>query len=294
MRLARAGRVVPVVLGLSVAGAAPAPPAQVIPQPYNRRFGERYTVGADLSRYEGLYGTPEFRGIDDENARPWPRLQAIRTIAILAPHPRTGDSAAAAYTGRVIEYGSNETSWILCGERYCIGVQPVEEMLEFFVQQGRAWLNRRVEAIGAIDQVGEPPAAVYAFRVWSVQLFEETVHRSGGRAAPTLETLVRGPDAAAGRTITVRGTFRGANLFQDLPPETRRRPSDWVLKDGPFSVWVTGREPKGKGFSLDPRSRSECDWLLEVTGKVEAVDRYVYLRAKSVALLRRAADEAEE
>jgi hypothetical protein len=92
----------------------------------------------------------------------------------------------------------------------------------------------------------------------------------------------------------VQGTFRGANLFEDLPPETRRRPGDWVLKDGPFSIWVTGRAPRGEGFSLDPASRSECDWRLEVTGRIETAARYVYLRAKSVALLRRERDEADE
>jgi hypothetical protein len=210
---------------------------------------------------------------------------------------RSGDPGGVAYTGRVVEYSNNYTSHMLCGDRYCIGVAPVEEMVEFFLQQGRSWFHRRVEVIGAVDQVGDPrdtSCPCYAFRVWSVQLFEESVDRRGRREAPTLETLVLGPEAAAGRSITVTGTFRGANLFEDLPPETRRDPDDWVLKDGPFSVWVTGRAPKGKGFSLDPRSRSDCDWRLEVTGKVETAARYVYLRAKSVALLRRESDEADE
>jgi hypothetical protein len=294
MRLARAGFLLSVVVLL--AGSAPAPSAQVLPQPYNRRIEQRHAIGADLARYEALYGAPEFRGIDDEFARPWPRLQSIRTIAVLAAHPRTGDQGGAAHAARNIEYSNNYTNFILCGERYCIGVVPVEEMFDFFNGQGRSWFHRRVEVIGAIDQVGDPRDAgcpCYAFRVWSVQLFEETVRRSG-REAPTLETLVRGPEAAAGGSITVRGTFRGANLFEDLPPETRRHADDWVLKDGPFSIWVTGRAPKGKGFSLDPRSRSECHWLLEVTGRVETAARYVYLRAKSVVLVRRERADAEE
>jgi hypothetical protein len=285
------------LLPLVVLLGAPDRPAspQVVPQPYNRQIQERHAIGADLGRYEALYGSPEFRGIDDDFARPWPRLQSIRTIAVLAPHPRTGDQGSAAYAGRSIEYSNNYTNFVLCGDRYCIAVTPVEEMFDFFNGQGRSWFHRTVEAIGAIDQVGDPRDAgcpCYAFRVWSVQLFEETVRRSG-REAPTLETLVRGPEAAAGRSITVRGTFRGANLFEDLPPETRRDAGDWVLKDGPFSIWVTGRAPKGKGFSLDPRSRSECNWLLEVTGKVETAARYVYLRAKSVALVRREKADAD-
>jgi hypothetical protein len=289
----RVGFLLLVVAVLPAVDGTPTPSPQVVPQPYNRRIGERHAIGGDLGRYEGLYGAPEFRGIDDELARPWPRLRSIRTIAVLAPHPRTGDSEAAAYAGRPVEYSNNYTNFMVCGERYCVGVAPVEEMLDFFLGQGRSWFHRKVEVIGAIDQVGDPQNASDAFRVWSVQLFEETVHRSG-REAPTLEALVRGPEAAAGRSITVRGTFRGANLFEDLPSETRREPGDWVLKDGPFSIWVTGRAPKGKGFSLDPRSRSDCSWILEVTGKVETTARYVYLRAKSVALVRRERAEADE
>jgi len=269
---------------------------QVIPQPYNQRHGDRYATG-DLSRYEAMYGSPEFRGIDDEHGYPWPRMQSIRTVAELAPSARSGDARSGAYTGRVIEYVNNYTNFMLCGDRRCIGVAPVEEMFDFFNQQGRAWFSRKVEVIGAIDNVGDPrdsSCPCYAFRVWSVQLYAESESRRPREGGSSLETLVRGPDAAAGRSITVQGTFRGANLFEDLPPETRRDPADWVLKDGPFSIWVTGRPPKGNGFSLDPRSRSDCEWRLEVTGKVETVARYIYLRAKSVALVRREKDQADE
>ena len=285
-----------VVLWLCAQDHAAVSLPQVIPRPYNHRQEDRYAIGGDLSRYQALYGSPEFRGIDDEQARPWPRLQNIRTIAVLAPHPRTGDAGGTAYTGRVIEYSNNYTNFILCGDRYCLGVAPVEEMFEFFMEQGRAWFHRKVEVIGAIDQVGDPrdtSCPCYAFRVWSVQPVVESGKRARAHE-PTLETLVRGPDAAAGRSITVQGTFRGANLFEDLPAETRRDPADWVLKDGPFSIWVADRAPKGDGFSLDPGSRSDCQWRLEVTGKVETAARYVYLRAKRVALVRREKDEADE
>jgi hypothetical protein len=279
-----------------VSDLAAAPLPQVIPQPYNQRHENRYATG-DLSRYEGQYGPPELRGIDDEQGYPWPRMQSIRTVAVLAPSSRSGDPASGAYSGREIDVVSKYTNFMLCGDRHCIGVTPVEEMFDFFNQQGRVWQHRKVEAIGAIDDVGDPrdsSCPCYAFRVWSVQLYDESDARRPSGQGSSLEVLVRGPDAAAGRSITVQGTFRGANLFEDLPPESRRNPADWVLKDGPFSIWVTGRLPKGDGFSLDPRSRSDCRWRLEVTGKVETAARYVYLRAKSVTLVRREAREADE
>ena len=296
MELAGARRLLS-VLALSLAsGLAAAPAPQVIPSPYNQRHENRYPTG-DLSRYEAMYGSPEFRGIDDEHGQPWPHMQSIRTVAVLAPSARSGDPAAGSYSGRVTEYVNKYTNFMLCGERHCIGVAPVEEMFDFFNQQGRAWFHSKVEAIGAIDSVGDPrdsSCPCYAFRVWSVQLYEESGPRRPGQGESSLETLVRGPDAAAGRSITVQGTFRGANLFEDLPPETRREPADWVLKDGPFSIWVTGRHPKGAGFSLNPRSRSDCRWRLEVTGKVETAARYIYLHARSVALVRREKDEPDE
>ncbi len=294
MTSVRSARLVTLAVLLCAQDQPAASLPQVIPRPYDQRYGNRYATG-DLSRYEALYGSPEFRGIDDEHGQPWPRMQSIRTVAVLAPSPRSGDPGSGAYTGRVIEYVNNYTNFMLCGERHCIGVAPVEEMVEFFTGQGRAWQHREVEVIGAIDNVGDPrdgSCPCYAFRAWSVQLYAESKPRRPGQGS-SLETLVRGPDAASGRSITVQGTFRGANLFEDLPPETRRDPADWVLKDGPFSIWVTGRTPKGDGFSLDPRSRSDCEWRLEVTGKIETAARYIYLRAKSVALVRREKDEPE-
>jgi hypothetical protein len=279
-----------VVLLPSAAAVRPAGGAPQTGREPTHRIGERYAIGADLSRYAALYGTPEFRGIDDEMARPWPRLQNIRTVAVLAGMPgQTDDPGAAAYPGRVVEYSSSYATHLLCGDRYCVGVRPVEEMREFFMGQGRSWFHQKVEVIGAIDMVGDPRddrGPTYAFRVWSVQLFVESEGRRR-RDGPTLESLVMDPKAAAGRSVTVRGTFRGANLFEDLPPETRRHPSDWVMKDGPFSIWVTDRAPKGNGFSLDPSSRSDCDWRVEVNGKVQTAAGYVYLRARSVVLVKR-------
>ena len=80
--------------------------------------------------------------------------------------------------------------------------------------------------------------------------------RREGPPGNTLEPLVRYPKGAEGRVVTVSGTFRGANLFDDLPHDSRRSEDDWVLRDGPFSIWITGKDPKGKGFSLGASYRS--------------------------------------
>ncbi len=254
--------------------------------------GESYAIGGDLSRYAALYGTPEFRGIDDDAARPWPSLHAIRTIGTLAEVPGRG-RGGGAFASRPVDFLNSRTVLMLCGDRHCAAITPALEMLEFFNQIAPSWLLKKVEIIGARDLVPQPDPfnPEYGFVVWSVSLWEEGPDARRAAKGSTLESLVRSPGAAPGRPVTVRGVFRGANLFQDLPAETRRRPSDWVLRDGAFSVWVTGKEPRGHGWSLDPRAKSDCRFRLEVSGRAELAGGYVYLRARSVSLLGPAREE---
>jgi hypothetical protein len=179
----------------------------------------------------------------------------------------------------------------LCGETHCIKVAPFEDVRDAVAAHFPFWVNRDVEVVGAYpgeESIGRgaPPSG---FGIWQAHLMPEPAAR---RARPSeLETLVRYPKGAEGRTVTVVGTFRGANLFGDLPDETRRDSGDWVLRDGPFSVWITGRPPKGDGWALDPRSRSDCTFRLQVRGVVETSDGYIYLRATSATVLRRARPE---
>jgi hypothetical protein len=112
-----------------------------------------------------------------------------------------------------------------------------------------------------------------------------------GGAGSSLEDLITSPERYEGRTVTVQGLFRGANLFQDLPGAGRRRASDWVLRDGPFSIWVGGRPPRGEGWSLDPTSRSDTTWRVEVEGRVVRRGPVVSIEARRVQLLDRTAPE---
>jgi hypothetical protein len=118
--------------------------------------------------------------------------------------------------------------------------------------------------------------------------------RRGGDAALTRD-IVADPAHYAGKKVTVVGQFRGRNLFDDLPAHSQREASDWVLKDGDSAMWVTGKKPQGKGWSLDPAYKGDASKWLEVIGKAEVVKGIVYLRASQVALTSRpkAADASD-
>ncbi len=78
----------------------------------------------------------------------------------------------------------------------------------------------------------------------------------------TLEDLVMKPAQHDGKTVTVKGQFRGKNLYGDLPSASRQRSADWVLKDDVFAVWVSGKKAKGEGWTLDPDlKRDTGKWL---------------------------------
>jgi hypothetical protein len=121
-------------------------------------------------------------------------------------------------------------------------------------------------------------------------------YRTAGprRATSTIGDALARPPEAAGKSVRIVGRFRGANLFGDLPAETRRAAGDWVLQDGEHAIWVTGRPPKGKGFDLDPGNKMDTSRWLEVEGKLEAAGSVGYLKASRVQLVARPAAPPED
>jgi hypothetical protein len=133
----------------------------------------------------------------------------------------------------------------------------------------------------------------------SITVFSLYDAQGPGRAGAGAETaivatILNDPPAFAGVTVRLVGLFRGRNLFGDLPDGSQRHPSDWVLKEGDAAVWVTGKAPKGKGWSLDPAYKGDTVRWLAVEGKVEVVNGVAYLRASKVILARDPRAEAAE
>ena len=259
-----------------------------------------YTISSDgRNRYEAMYGKPEFYSLDllvgllpsERNA---PANQSIRTVGILY----------------VIEKPGAPPSCSLCkDERHCLSLDnPAQEIRDAFFQEAAFRRGDEAEVVGAFANpegerpvppksapvspkdapaTGGPGVAVPTaggFFFWSFHSGPPR-EKTADTGWVSLESLVRRPDRYQKRTIAVRGLFRGRNLFEDLPADSQKSGSDWVLRDGPFFIWVTGKAPKGKGFALDLARRSDSAYRLEVEGQTEVRGGLVYLRAREVRLL---------
>lgn len=87
-----------------------------------------------------------------------------------------------------------------------------------------------------------------------------------------------------GRPVTITGNFRGRNLFGDQPGAPGLGRWDFVLRGTEGAVWVTGQQPKGRGFDLDVTRRLDSNQWLEVTGTVSRQRGLVVIAATKLAL----------
>ena len=84
--------------------------------------------------------------------------------------------------------------------------------------------------------------------------------------------------------MRVRGAYRGPNRHRDLPEATRKGGNDWVLKDGYFAAWVTGKDPRGEGWDLTRAASADADATVEIAGVPATVGGVVRISAREVSL----------
>ena len=101
--------------------------------------------------------------------------------------------------------------------------------------------------------------------------------------APSIRAIALAPASFAGRSVTLVGRFKGANLYGDLPQALGKSRWDFVLQSADAAVWVSGVRPRGRGFELDPSARVDTGRWLQVTGVVRHEGAQVWIEGQSVA-----------
>jgi len=88
-------------------------------------------------------------------------------------------------------------------------------------------------------------------------------------AAPSIRSIVLFPTRFADQKVTITGQFGGRNLFGDLADAPGKSRYDFVLRSSDSAIWISGAQPKGKGFNFSLDSRMDSGRWLEVTGTVK-------------------------
>ena len=103
--------------------------------------------------------------------------------------------------------------------------------------------------------------------------------------APSVRNLALAPERYADQRVTVKGQFRGRNLYGDLPqaPADGNGRRDFVMRFADSAIWVTGKQPKGSGFNFDVTSRLDTQRWIEVSGVVKWERGLVSIVAEQLA-----------
>jgi hypothetical protein len=85
---------------------------------------------------------------------------------------------------------------------------------------------------------------------------------------PSIRAIALHPSRYVDQKVTVTGQFGARNLFGDLPDSPGKNRYDFVLRSADAAIWVSGAQPKGKGFNFSLDSRMDSGRWLEITGTV--------------------------
>jgi len=235
-------------------------------------LGSALPASAQINQYESMYGQTIEVSVDDLLQMPEHYTdRAVRTRGELDMVPNS--------TGTIV-YGLRGT---FGGYLY---IYPRSEVSFEWEQNVRHWVGKEVEVTGSVGQGQDPSGrAMVYIGIWGyLGPPDDKVKKGAISPDATLEEIVSRPEHYDGKTVNVKGQFRGENLFGDLPSASRARSSDWVIKEDLFAVWVTGKKPKGAGWSLDPSLKRDSGHWLQVSGRVRVANRIVTIEAVDVVL----------
>lgn len=133
---------------------------------------------------------------------------------------------------------------------------------------------------GALGEFGEQwpkPGEVLAIEV-------DALTPADPFSAPSIRAIALEPHRYLDQRVTVRGQFRGRNLYGDLPASPAISRWDFVLRSADAAIWVTQVRPRGKNFDLDVNARVDTSRWLEVSGVVKRKAGLIWIDGSMVEL----------
>ena len=190
----------------------------------------------------------------------------------------------------VVNAGAGRFDLVVGKSRIVLRLEP--EARALVAARSATWESTAVIVEGFFfrEAGGDAAASPYALRAWLVwpasQPEAPRVEAAAAGDTPrvSLQDLVYGAGKFDGRVVRVRGTYRGTNRHADLPERTRKGRGDWVIKDGYYAAWVTGREARGENWVLAERSPAETQPVLEIVGVPATSGGVVRITARDVDL----------
>jgi hypothetical protein len=244
-------------------------------------IGSAVVLAQAPGSYAGNYGDSQNIPLEELLNGNIPITGAVRTRGVLEAGPRVRGSLRSYALSMPSDRRALTT-------RSRLPITPGMVIRDSFDFDADSLNMREIEVVGTFQPgVGSDSGTGTGFWFWAYSAAEAD-NGDKPKASPTgllaIEDLVGRPARLAKESVRVRGQFRGKNLFGDLAV-AGAPPDGWVIKDGDSAVWVSGRRPKGNGWSLDPESRGDTTRWVEVVGKIETKDGVTFLRAAQVALV---------
>jgi hypothetical protein len=264
------------VLALVLAAQVPHAPS---PLPLSGR-------ARDSARVERVYGVPEPMDLGTLSAGKFHR-HAVSTKGRLGMlDPRNRYFELAEENARVVLFGVPEIDSVLSrflGKR----VEVVGLVRDLVASQGMCLfrMQRVPQSICddpelpptpdlTVDRISWPRVSIAAWSIVDVSPLDVKGAEDG--FATTL-------GGSPGAKVRLRGRFGGANL-ESVLASGAPEPDAWVLRNDDGAVWVVGKPPRGKGWSLDRAYRGDLGKWLEVEGTLARCGGQTCVRARRVFL----------
>ena len=236
-------------------------------------FAQISAGGEGVSQYEMRFGEPVSVSIEDLVQNPSAyEGRAVRTHGKLELDP----------TGSFHTYVIRGTF----GDR--LRVQPVPELSGSWDGEVLTIIGNNLDVTGVFAtssaQTQAENQGIGSITFWKYFGDRPEIKDVTKIPVVSLEQLSTGPEHFDGRQVRIVGQFRGRNLYGDLPVSSQLDRADWVVKDDVYSVWVSGRRPKGDGFDLDATLKRDTGKWLEVVGHVDVRKGFPYVVAQRVSL----------